>query len=133
MYPLNKWIPIGGFGIYWPGRVASEEQQDGSGKLMYQSENPDGSTQWNSLPGQRCDSTRVELAAAIIAMMRSNTIHIVTDSAAMMTKALKLIEDAKEWCSTSQPEWLPKEHHIKKHGGFNMTGTCGKFSLKQSW
>ena len=133
MYPTNKWISIGGFGIYWPGRVASEEQQDGSEKLMYQSENHDGTTQWNSLPGQRCDSTRVELAAAIIAMMRFNTIHIGTDSAAMMTKALKLIEVAKGWCSSSQPEWLPRKNHITNHGVFNVTGTCGKFSSKQSW
>ena len=65
-------------------------------------------------------------------MMGSRTIHIGFDSAAMLSKALTLIEAANEWCNDSQPEWLPLRNPYKKPWGYRKIVIYGKFSSKQS-
>lgn len=102
--------------------MKSTEDPDGTGRFMLELENEEGTSQWNSIPGQRCDSTRVELAAAIVAMMRNGTVHIGIDSAAMLSKARKLIQVAIEWCTDSQPDWLPKRNPCKIPWGLQTDG-----------
>ena len=70
LYPKHTWAAIAGFGVWWPGRLDAEEDVDGAVDLVHSFQRADGFGQWNALPGQRCSSTRVEVAAVTIAFLK---------------------------------------------------------------
>ena len=69
-------------------------------ELTHKANDEEGLRQWASLPGQRCSSTRTELAAAVVSLLRNKAIHIGTDSAAMLQKARKLQIAATNWVAS---------------------------------
>jgi hypothetical protein len=89
---------------------------------MHNAPSNEGLRQWNMLPGQRCNSTRVETAAAVIALMRRKSIRIGTDSAAMLSKAKALMETARRWSDEAQHDWLPKRNPLRKPWGLQNDG-----------
>ena len=62
-HPETRWAAIGGFGIFWPREAVQYDAGDGIERFMHQGIEAEGTSHWNSIPGQRCDSTRVEIAA----------------------------------------------------------------------
>ena len=78
--------------------------------------------QWASIAGQRCSSTRVETAAAIMALVRKKLIHIGTGSAAMLCKAHKLQSAAATWLEIVANNWLPKRNPFGKPWGLQTDG-----------
>ena len=132
--PANKWLATVGFGISTPNVSTNEITIDARG--VDQDETPlggdgppdatlftfsakvgGGLKQWASLPGQRCSSTRVETAAAIISLICSKAIHMGTDSAAMMCKARKLQTAAVNWMESVVNNWRPSRNPVGKPWG----------------
>ena len=65
--PKNKWFATAAFGIWTPVISKLEDGSGGEVELTHSSIDVDGFRQWASLPGQRCSSTRVETACAVVA------------------------------------------------------------------
>ena len=128
--PKNKWLATVGFGIWTPGVSKLEDGSGGDVLLTHSSSDDDGLRQWASLPGQRCSSTRVETASAVVALLRNKLIHIGTGSAAMLHKARKLQAAALTWLESVGNNWLPKKNSFGKPWGsrrMEIFGeTCGK-------
>ena len=76
----------------------------GTGDVYYTAteQTDEGKLQWSLMPGQRCSSTRVEIVAAAISLVKNAALHIGTDSAAMLAKASKLQTAAAEWTRSVQ-------------------------------
>ena len=83
--PANKWLATVGFGIWTPNVVTNVLTDEAMGMdqndtpvegdapldttlLTFSAKEDGGLKQWASQPGQRCSSTRVETAAAIISL-----------------------------------------------------------------
>ena len=115
--PKNKWLATAGFGIWSPGVTDLEEGSGGEVELTHKSNDAGGLRQWASLPGQRCSSTRVEIAGGVVSLLRNKAIHIGTDSAAMLHKARKLQVAAENWVERVKKNWLPKKSPFGKPWG----------------
>ena len=83
------------------------------------------------MPGQRCNSTRVEIAGAIMAMVKKKALHIGTDSAAMLGKALKLKEAATKWTHQVQQKWMPTRNPFRKPWGLQTDGDLWEVMWEQ--
>ena len=124
--PANKWLATAGFGIWTPEAGTEEEASGDAVELTFRAKEGGGLKQWARLTGQRCSSTRVETAAAIIALSRPKFIHIGTDSAAMLHKALKLQKAAATWMDSVANNWLPREIHLGNPGACKRMETSGR-------
>ena len=124
--PANTWLATAGFGIWTPDYVSDDPDNDEAERYTNQASEDGGLKQWASLPGQRCSSTRVETAAAIVALTRNKHIHIGTDSAAMLGKATKLQEAAVDWMECVSSNWLPKRNPFRKPWGLQTDGDLWK-------
>ena len=69
IHPKVKWLSLGGFGIWTP--EDDECEQDGDIHFTHSRKEGGGTMQWAAMPGQRCTSTRVETAAALISLIRN--------------------------------------------------------------
>ena len=57
--------------------------------FTFQQQAQDGVIMWGGMAGQHSHSTRAELAALFVAMIRPKPLHIATASQAMIDKAEK--------------------------------------------
>ena len=87
---------IAGFGIWWIDKVPEEENK-AMAKYTYQYHQGEGSTMWANMAGQHAHSTRTEIAAVLIAMLRPVPLHLGSDSQAMIDKANFLMNAAVLW------------------------------------
>ena len=124
--PANKWLATAGFGIWTPNLATDQDQEEQGVELTLSAKEGGGLKQWASLPGQRCSSTRVETAAAIRALVRRKVIHIGTDSAAMMGKAIKLQTAAATWMDSVARNWRPSRNPFGKPWGLQTDGDLWK-------
>ena len=94
--PLSCLWQMAGYGMYWL-EPPSENENIEMTKYTFSEAAEGGVIMWGHMAGQQCHSTRTELAALLIAMLRPIPLHIATDSAALITKAEQLMDAAVIW------------------------------------
>ena len=103
--PHSHLLQMAGFGLWWPNppEVGEDDQIT---RYTYQRQAEQGVLMWGNMSGQESHSTRTELAAVLIAMLRPIPLHIASDSQAMIDKANMLIDAAILWqLRTSTDDW----------------------------
>ena len=94
--PGSSLWQMAGFGLWWPDPPSPEEHEQLT-RYTYQQQAGDGIMMWGNMTGQHAHSTRTELAALLVAMLRPIPLHIATDSQAMIDKADFLMDQALLW------------------------------------
>jgi len=88
LFPVQKFLGLGGAGVWWPGRALTSNQQGQAVRPLsheekemaqYTTDN-DGVRLHTSIGGFSGSSTRTELAAGIIAICALGPVHIGSDS-----------------------------------------------------
>ena len=83
-------------GIFWPDRNLTEQPlEDSELKCLCSKQEQHGVSQWGTFTALRGSSTRCELATAIMVMLRGGTVHIGTDSLALVKKGTAYLEHLK--------------------------------------
>lgn len=126
-YPHLSWMSLAGIGIWVPNYGDDElHEEDQTDVITYGTFDKWGSKRWAPMPGQMCSSTRAETAAALVALMRQTAVSIGSDSAAMIAKAKKLQQAAREWLGATQLHWLSPKNPIGKPWGLQTDGDLWK-------
>ena len=63
---------------------------------VFEEVNQEGIGQWNALHGQCGSSTRMEVAAWLIALTRGGAVHMGSDSQSLITKANVMLKTLQE-------------------------------------
>ena len=127
--PATKWLATAGFGIWTPDTNETQVEMDersNANRFTFSVREKGGLKQWASFPGQRCSSTRVETAAAVMSLVQSVAIHMGTDSAAMMGKARKLQTVAINLMDSVVNNWRPSRNPFGKPWGLQTDGDLWK-------
>ena len=77
---------------------------------------------WGKMHGQRCSSTRMEIAGLINSMTRAIPLHIGIDSASTIAKATKLQEEAKRRCQSDMVNWWLRRNPYRRPWGLQADG-----------
>ena len=77
---------------------------------------------WGNMTGQHSHSTRTELAAVLVAMLRPIPLHIASDSQAMIDKANFLMDQAVLWQLRMGSEHWTTVNPCKKAWGLQKDG-----------
>ena len=87
-HPTQIDYNLGGAGVWHPGRtLADKNASEAEAQLGEFQQREAGLQLFTNLPGLTTSSTRVELAAAILAIAQDGAVHMGTDSQALQTKA----------------------------------------------
>ena len=87
---------MAGFGIWWTG-PPSQNENEMMTRYTFQQLVGGGTMMWGNMTGQHAHSTRTELAAVLVAMLRPIPLHLASDSQAMIDKANILMNQAILW------------------------------------
>ena len=119
----HKWA-LGGVGIWWPGIRTREEFDElmPSKPIAHQEGNQDGYGQWNRMSGQKGSSTRMELAALIVAMTRNTPLHMGIDSQSTIAKARRLQAIATARCESRSASWWMWKNPYKRPWALQTDG-----------
>jgi hypothetical protein len=99
--PHSQMWALGGLGIWWPGRQLEEKPLSWAEKefshpcvcpAWLDRQPQDGTMLVGALTGQRCSSTRTELAAGILAIHAPGAVHQGTDSMAYTVRARRILQ-----------------------------------------
>ena len=106
-HPTSSLWQMAGFSMWWPEPPADHEV-DQITRFTFQEDIAGGRAMWACMNGQHAHSTRTELAALLVAMLRPIPLHIATDSQALIDKATKIMDAAVLWqlrMSTGSDHW----------------------------
>ena len=119
--PASCLWQMAGYGMYWPEPPAEHENHELT-KYTYSQAAEEGVIMWGHMAGQQCHSTRTELAARLIAMLRPIPLHIATDSAALIHKAEYLMDAAAIWQLTTMTQNRTTKNPCGKPWGLQKDG-----------
>ena len=110
--------------MWWPQAVDDEEFRASLPTIQYVFEevHNDGIGQWNALAGQFGSSTRMEIAALLIALTRNVPVRMASDSLSMINKAELLIGAAAEREEHAERRRWPLPRQLKKPWSLQTDG-----------
>ena len=85
---------LGGVGVWWPTRQTQEGLAQAEEVFTNVEQLHQGTLMWQTFNDLRGSSTRCEIGAMLLAMLREIPIHIGTDSQAMLTKLQQMLDHA---------------------------------------
>jgi len=134
-FPTIHWASIPGIGVWWPKPFTShsdnppQDENDltadlvnarTSSAILISKDTNEGTKQWNTIPGQRCSSTRAEVAAVVGALTDPEAIHIGIDNSGALSNIARLVTTATTWArrllgnpqldSSQTPAWQSMGH-----------------------
>ena len=123
----NFW-GLGGVGVWWPTRQTQEGLAQAEEVFTYVEQLTQGTLMWQTFNDLRGSSTRCEIGAMLLAMLREIPIHIGTDSQAMLTKLQQMLEHA---ASKEQAELYTHDGRMKLGG--NASPLQSETPFKKHW
>ena len=95
--PKSTHWQIGGVGVWWPDRrITTELLEQNEIRFMNSEETDFGVRGWNAFNNLRNSSTRTEIGASLLALIRRKPANIGIDSKATIVKGEKIIDHARK-------------------------------------
>ena len=94
--PTGHFWSLGGVGVWWPKRETADGIAQAEEAYTHVEQLAQGTLMWQTFNDLRGSSTRCEIGAMLLAMLREEPIHIGTDSQAMLTKLQQMLDHAKD-------------------------------------
>ena len=108
--PLHRPWSLGGAGVWWPGRdTRIKPLSKAELEMAYHLQCNDGLRVMLPVPGTAGNSTRMELAAAILAMLSDDPVNFGTDSQAFIDKANACIQRIRDGLPPREPWGVQKD------------------------
>ena len=116
--------------MWWPGESLDEDFRATLPETQYAycEQNAEGVGQWNAMHGQCSSSTRMELAAWVVALTRAVPVHMETDSQSMMNKAMKIIDTAHKWSRADTEYWWLNRNPFRRPWSLQKDGDLWKLA-----
>ena len=114
--PADQAWSLSGFGVWWPEAVDDAQFRESlpSQNYTFEEVNREGIGQWNALHGQCGSSTRMEVAAWLVALTRGVAVHMGSDSQSLITKANAMLKTLQERQGDATKMSWPRPRKLRK-------------------
>lgn len=122
--PAEREWSLGAFGVWWPQAVDDDSFRESMPRQQYafRETYADGIGQWNALNGQCGSSTRIEIAAWLVALTRRTAVHMGSDSQSLITKAALIMRTAQDREEHEERRHWPMPRLIRKPWSLQADG-----------